>query len=86
MRILSFLSRQPAPVMTAQEAEALRRQVATSQALSDDLARDLERLIQRVDLLSRQVRDLDARDKGVVLRGALEDDGRIVCHRAGARP
>ncbi|WP_376872328.1 hypothetical protein [Albirhodobacter sp. R86504] len=83
MRLLSFLTRKPVAVRTAQEADVLRRQIAATRALNDDLAADLERLIRRVDLLSWQVRDLDAREKG---RAATEFEAFFIGDRAGPRP
>ena len=84
MGLLSLLSRRAAlPAMTAEEAKALRARADAAAALASDLARDLERMIARVDFLSRQVRELAEASKG---RGKAPDlEAFFVSDWAGPR-
>jgi len=88
MGLLSFLSRHSTPpAMTAEEAKALRARADAAAALASDLGRDLERMIARVDFLSRQVRELAEISKG---RGKDPDcspdlEAFFVSDRAGPR-
>lgn len=84
MGLLSFLSRNSTPPsMTAEEAKALRARADAAAALASDLGRDLERMIARVDFLSRQVRELAEASKG---RGKSPDlEAFFVSDRAGPR-
>ena len=88
MGLLSLLTRRAAPpAITAEEAKALRARADAAAALASDLARDLERMIARVDFLARQVRELADASKG---RGKAPDrspdlEAFFVSDRAGPR-
>ena len=88
MGLLSFLSRRStSPAMTAEEAKALRARADAAAALASDLGRDLERMIARVDFLSRQVRELAevSKGRGNALERSPDLEAFFVSDRAGPR-